>query len=102
MHCNPCASLTLRIMRLGFSRNEAEEITRSVLTGIVVVMTIMSCTIRRRGCRPLPEDEECTPSDDGGIHAGIAGSQGSGLVIAVVDARTSTPASFPVPVRVPA
>jgi hypothetical protein len=52
MHCKFCPDLTFRLMRIGCALHDAERLTTFLLTGIVVVATIMGCII----C-PSGEDE---------------------------------------------
>jgi hypothetical protein len=83
MHFTPCPDLTFRLMRIGCTLHDAERFAALLTTGLVVVATIMGCTIR-----PPDEEEEedrqvCvyprTNSRDTGIVAG--GTVGLGIVM---------------------
>jgi len=54
MHCTLCPDLTLRLMRIGCTLHDAERLAAFLMTGLVVVATIMGCTIRS----PDEEDDE--------------------------------------------
>ena len=41
MYCDSITLLTMRLMRLGRTRFEAERIAASIMTGIVVMLTLM-------------------------------------------------------------
>ena len=86
MCCDFRSPLTLRIMGLGVSLHEAERIATFIMTGIVIVVTIMGYTILT-GNETLPGERTRTSSETSGIHPGITGSQYSGFGNVVVDAR---------------
>jgi hypothetical protein len=102
MHCDLCPHLTLRIMGLGFSLHEAERIARFLMTGIVVVVTIMGYTLRNSGEEDSSDERTRIPSDTPGIHPGIMGSQCSGFGKSAVDARRDSPAFFQIHCQAPA
>jgi len=53
MHCTLCPDLTFRLMRIGCTLHDAERLAAFLMTGIVVVATIMGCAIR-----PAEEDDQ--------------------------------------------
>jgi len=92
MFCDFRSPLTLRIMRLGISLHEAECIATLIMTGIVIVGTIMGFALLPPGREILPGEWNRTRSDTSGIHPGIKGSQCSGCTTTAVDALKGYPA----------
>lgn len=102
MRCDFRSPLTLRIMGLGVTLHEAERIATFILTGIVVVITIMGYTLRPSGEEDSSDERTRISSDTPGIHPGITGSQCGGFGKSAVDARRDSPALLTMHCRVPA
>jgi len=102
MCCDLRSPLILRIMGLGFSLHEAERIAASIMTGVVIVVTIMGYAIRSPADENQPGQRKRIRSDTSGIHHGITGSQCCGFGNIVVDALRRFPALLTIPCRVPA
>jgi hypothetical protein len=102
MHCDLLPRLTIRIMGLGYPLHKAERIVRFLMTGIVVVVTIMGYTIRPTGEENSSDERTRISSETPGIHPGITGSQCSGYGKSAVDARRDSPAFFQIHCQAPA
>ncbi len=92
MYCDLCPPLTLRFMGIGFSLREAEHLAAFLVTGVVIVVTIMGYTIRPPSDENRPGHWTCSRSDTVGIHPGIPGSQYCGFTNLIVDALRRSPA----------
>ncbi|MDD4136818.1 MAG: hypothetical protein PHT99_02860 [Methanoregula sp.] len=81
-------------MGLGYSLHEAERIATFILTGFVIVVTIMGYAARSPGAETLLRLRARIRSDTAGIHPGILGSQRCGFGNKAVDALRSKSLPF--------
>jgi len=75
MYCDSITLLTMRLMRLGRTRFEAERITASIMTGIVVVLTLMGYRLSFSSDETLEDRPIDNLHTIPGIHTVIPGSQ---------------------------
>jgi len=92
MYSDSITSLTMQLMRLGRTRLEAERITASIVTGLVVVLIMMGYRIRFSPDEKIPEPG--IPSDITGIHTGRKESDYRDRINKLVNARNASPAIF--------
>jgi len=81
-------------MGLGYSLHEAERIAASILTGFIIVVTIMGSAVRLPGNETMTGQRAHIRSDTAGIHSGITGSQCCGFGNIAVDALKSKSLPF--------
>jgi len=78
MYCDLSLRLTMRLMGLGYSLHEAERIAMAIMTGIVVVFTIMGFVLCPTCGNTPAGNGEYIPKSSSGIRPGIMGSQSCG------------------------
>ena len=74
MHCDLWPLLTPRLMGLGYTLHEAEDISARLLAGVLFVVTLLGYTIVGEGSPTRPDREACIHTNTAGRRSGFVGS----------------------------